>query len=264
MTGYFGTQKQQQLQARTEAGAAFASATPGACRAGRFMGCDDPDRLGWELIGEFIDRDGICGLRLIPAARVTDIKARRAELKCRFDTWDVFLANRATALAASKTIRSRGLPDGIEELAMPTDPEGDAMADIQGLMGAAGIVPFSGSMLASALGPATTVAFRDRDGNVIAAAHGYQPHNVHSVHHGHAWGGLVAVAEAHRGKSLSTSINARMVVSVFRDLEASHIYELVSATNVPSRRMVEACGLRLDPGLVCGIAMPHEGERFTR
>jgi uncharacterized protein len=50
MTGYFGTQKQQQLQARAEAGAAFASATPGACQVGRFMGCDDPDRLGRGMV----------------------------------------------------------------------------------------------------------------------------------------------------------------------------------------------------------------------
>jgi hypothetical protein len=55
-----------------------------------------------------------------------------------------------------------------------------------------------------------------------------------------------------------------MVVRVLRDLQATHIYELVSATNAPSRRMVEACGLRLEPDLVCGIAMPNEGSRFTR
>jgi len=35
-----------------------------------------------------------------------------------------------------------------------------------------------------------------------------------------------------------------MIVSVFRDLNATHVYELISPTNLPSRRMVEACGLR--------------------
>jgi len=264
MSGWFGTQEQQELQAQAEAADAFIRATPGACQAGRFMGCDDPDRLGWDRIGEFIDRDGICGFRLIPAARAEDVRARLAERGCRFDTWDVFIADRASALAASETILSGGVPDGVEELAMPTDPEGDDIARIQALMGAVGVVPFSGSMLAGALGPATTVAFADRDGNVVAAAHGYLPHNIHSDRHGHAWGGLVAVAETHRGKGLGTFVNARMVVSAFNDLQATHIYELVSATNAPSRRMVEACGLRLEPGLVCGIAMPNEGARFTR
>ena len=55
-----------------------------------------------------------------------------------------------------------------------------------------------------------------------------------------------------------------MIVSVFRDLGAAHVYELVSAKNVPSRRMVEACGLRHEPGLVCGIAIPNDGALFTR
>ncbi len=55
-----------------------------------------------------------------------------------------------------------------------------------------------------------------------------------------------------------------MIVSVFRDLDATHVYELVSASNVLSRRMVESCGLRHEPGLVCGLAMRDENERFTR
>ena len=264
MAGYFGTQNQQQLQAQAEAGAEFIRVTPGACQAGRFMGCDDPDQLGWKRIGKFIDRDGICGFPLIPETSAEDVRARLAERDCRFDTWDVFLADRVSALAASEVILSRGAPQGVEELAMPTEPDGDDMMRIQSLMGAAGIVPFSGSMLAGALGPATTVAFGDRDGNVVAAAHGYLPHNIHSDHHTHAWGGLVAVAETHRGKGLGNFVNARMIASVFRDLEATHIYELVSATNAPSRRMVEACGLRREPSLVCGIAMPNDSPRFTR
>ena len=71
-------------------------------------------------------------------------------------------------------------------------------------------------------------------------------------------------AEAHRGRGLGNDINARMVFSVFRELGAEQVYEFVSSTNVASRRMVEACGLRLDPDRVCGIATPTESARFTR
>jgi hypothetical protein len=131
-------------------------------------------------------------------------------------------------------------------------------------MGAAGIVPFSGSLLVGAVGPATTVAVGDPEGNVVAVAHGYMPHNAHSVYHRYAWGGLVAVAESQRGKGLGNYVNARMVVDVFRDLDATHIYELVSATNIPSRRMVASCGLQLEPNLICGVIAPTEGARFTR
>lgn len=61
MTGYFGTPIQQRLQAQAEASAEFINVTAGACQTGRTMGCDDPERLGWARIAEFLDRDGVCG-----------------------------------------------------------------------------------------------------------------------------------------------------------------------------------------------------------
>jgi RimJ/RimL family protein N-acetyltransferase len=263
MAGYFGTRIQQTLQKRAEEAAEEIKATPGACQSGRFMGCDDPERLGWDRINEYLNRDGLCGFRLISAAQADDVRSRLAKRGFRFDTWDVFVGDQGTALAASERILSHGPPDGLADLPVQNDPESEGMQRIQALMGASGVVPFSGSFLAGLHGPATTTALGDEDGNVVAVAHGYMPHNAHSAYHHYAWGGLVAVAETERGKGLGTHINARMVVAAFRDLGATHIYELVSATNIPSRRMVEACGLRHEPALACGLATPDESTRFT-
>lgn len=264
MSGYFGTAMQQRLQAQAEASVDFINTTAGACQAGRMMGCDDPDRLGWERIEEYLDRDGVCGFRLIPAAQVEELRSRLARRNFRFDTWDVFVADRSDALAASEAIIARGLPEGLYQLRRPTDPDDEYTARVQALMGASGIVPFSGSLLVGTLGRATTVAVGDGNGELVAAAHGYLPHNVYSAFHGYAWGGLVAVAESQRGKRLGNYVNASMIVSVLRDLDATHVYELVSASNVPSRRMVESCGLRPKPDLVCGAATPNASARFTR
>lgn len=264
LAGYFGTEKQQHLQAQAEAAWGFISTTPGACQTGRTMGCDDPDRLGWDRIIEFLERDGICGFRLIPVDTVIGLKSRLATLGYRFDTWDVFLADRETGLATSEAILAGGLPDGLIELEMPTDPESDYTQRIQALMSEVGVVPFSGSMLTGDLGSATTVAFGELDRAVLATAHGYLPHNAFSVFNRYAWGGLVAVAESRRGKRIGNYVNARMVVNVIRNLAATDVYELVSATNMPSRRMVESCGLRHEPALVCGSAIPTDGARFTR
>ena len=264
MSGYFGTETQQRLQAQAETSVDFINATAGACQSGRFMGCDDPDRLGWDQIDGFLDRDGIFGFRLISVAKADEIRSRVSKRNFRFDTWDVFQADRASALAAAEAIVSRGLPSGLADFDRPSDPEGEYTARIQGLMGTAGVVPFSGSLLTGASGPATTVAVGDGNGTIAAAAHGYLPHNAYSPYHHHAWGGLVAVADSQRGKGLGNYINARMIVSVFRDLDATHVYELVSASNIPSRRMVESSGLRLEPALVCGLAVPNDSARFTR
>ncbi|RWK63532.1 hypothetical protein [Mesorhizobium sp.] len=107
MSGYFGTEVQQRLQAQAEASVDFINATPGACQTGRTMGCDDPDRFGWELIDKILNRDGICGFRMIPAGKADELKSRLAKGGFRFDSWDVFSADRASALAASEAIIGR-------------------------------------------------------------------------------------------------------------------------------------------------------------
>jgi hypothetical protein len=59
-------------------------------------------------------------------------------------------------------------------------------------------------------------------------------------------------------------VNALMINRMFRDLDATHIYELVSATNTPSRKMVAACGLHLERTLICGVAARADSDQFTR
>jgi RimJ/RimL family protein N-acetyltransferase len=227
------------------------------------MGCDDLDQFGWQRVTEYLDRDGICGFRLLSSNKADELTSRLTGAY-RFDSWDVFIADRATAIAASEAILSHELPDGLIELEKPTNPEDEYTGAIQALMGAAGIVPFSGSLLTGACGPATTVAIGGRTGDIVAAAHGYMPHNIHSPYHRYAWGGLVAVAESQRGRGLGSYVNALMINRMFRDLDATHIYELVSATNTPSRKMVAACGLHLERTLICGVAARADGDRFTR
>ena len=144
------------------------------------------------------------------------------------------------------------------------NPEGEQAARIQSLMAACGIAPFSCSMLTGACGPAATAIIADSGANPFAAAHAYLPHNAFSRYHSYAWGGLVSVAEAQRGKGLGSFINARLITRAFERLGASHIYELISAANLPSRRMAETCGLRHKAGLVSGVAVKGDGGRFTR
>lgn len=37
------------------------------------MGCDNPDKFGWDRILEIIERDRVCGFRLIDASRIEAI-----------------------------------------------------------------------------------------------------------------------------------------------------------------------------------------------
>jgi len=264
MSGYFGTELQKALQARVEASVDWIRETPGACQSGRLIGCDDVERLGWDAIEEILERDGVCSFRMIPVAKLDGLANRLAKIGYRLDTWDVFTADRSTALAAATAILSGGLPDGFTEVEIPRDPEAPQIVAMQRLMSECGVVPFSGSLLTGQIGTGTLSAVRDETGAIAAVAYGYFPHNAFSPYHRHAWGGLVAVAESQRGKKLGNTINAMMVRRVFTELDADGIYELVSASNLPSRRMVESCGLRLDAGVKCGSTAAINGARFTR
>ena len=158
MSGYFGTEIQQRLQRETDELHAMIDATPGLFHAGRMFGCDDPDRVGWDFICEHLESDGVFGFRMIPVEKAADIGERLASQGYRWDTWDVFTADGKQALAASLPIIESGLPDGLAEVSLPTDPEDAILRQIQQCMADCGVAAFSGSMLLGRFAPACTVA----------------------------------------------------------------------------------------------------------
>lgn len=264
MAGYFGTDQQKALQARAEASVPEMSTKPGLCQNGRMVGCDDLDALGWPAIDEILDRDGFMGFRLIAAAREAEVRDRLSRRGFRLDTWNLFIGAEREVLSSCQAITSCPLPLDLSLLPMPHEPDGTYTRNVQALIASTGIMPFSGSLLAGLLGPARTVVVGTEEGAIAATAHGYLPHNRMSRFRDYAWGGLVAVADVYRGSGLGRYINALLALTVIRELGASHFYEMISAENLASRRMAEACGLRHDPSFLCGSATRSDLGRFTR
>jgi len=263
MAGYVGTEQQMALQRSADDAIDWMNTTPGACNPGRSLGTDDPDRFGWDKIFEVLERDKIFAFRLMRSDQVDQIAKMLSKHGYRLDLWDVFIADRAESERRTSSILANGLPEGFAERPQLESAGHPDTKRVQSFMVANGVVPFSGSMLTGAFGPVTTVVILDEQGEVAAAAHGYLPHNKFSPHHESAWGGLVAVSPDHRGKGLGKYVNARMVSNCFSGLGAKTVHELVTESNVPSRRMVEASGLQLDLTLKCGGATTGTG-RFTR
>ena len=263
MTGYVGTEQQIILQKSADDAFDWMSTTAGACNPGRSLGTDDPDRLGWDKILEILDRDKIFAFRLMRSDQVAQIAGTLSKYGYRLDLWDVFIVDRSKSERKTSTILANGLPDGFSERSPLEGDEHPDTMKVQSFMVANGVVPFSGSMLAGVFGPVTTIVILDGQGEIAATAHGYLPHNKFSQHHESAWGGLVAVSPAHRGKGLGKYVNAKMVSNCFSVLGAKTVHELVTESNIPSRRMVEASGLQLNPLLKCGGATAGT-DRFTR
>jgi hypothetical protein len=263
MAGYFGTEIQIRLQRRSDERAEWTRTTPGACHIARMLGADDLDRLGWETAFEILAEDGAFGFRLIAEDRAAELAETLTGRGYRVDFWDVFIAARSEALAAVERILARPLPDDLTPLDMHVAANAPTVRRVQEFIAANGIAPFSASMLVGKVVPATTIALADSAGTIVAAAHAYRPHNIFSRFHDAVWGGLVAVAESQRGRKLGSYVNAMMVRTAFERLDAGRIYELASLSNLPSRRMIESCGLALEPSLKCGNATAFK-EKFTR
>ena len=260
---YFGTEAQISLQRRAEELYDWLYDTPGCCHPGRFCGTDDQNLLGWPTIEATLRRDKIFGFRLRPSTERQAISDRLGALGYQLHTWNVFVADAQDALSASRNHVESLLPDDLSEHVLSRDDSDAQAQEIQEFMAENGIAPFSARLLRGDLGPAATPYIRDSANRVVACAHAYLPHNRHSVYRSTAWIGLVAVADEQRGRRLGTRVNARAICLAMEALGATSVYELVAADNEASRRMVESCGPRLRPDLICGIGSAEQ-HRFTK
>jgi len=263
MSGYFGTDLQQELQVQVESAMHWIENTPGACNPGRFLGTDDPNRLGWETIFKIMDRDRTFSFQLVSSEESANISKNLAERQYRIQFWDVFVATRSQAQHAISPILSEGLSGEFRLMTTCELRKRDNLAKLQSFLAENGIAPFSASMLLGEFGPVTNVAICNHEGDFSAFAFGYFPHNKHSPHYQSAWGGLVAVSSGYRGRGLGKFVNALLVSNCFNELSAENVHQFVASSNLPSRKMVESSGLREKPTLLCGLVA--EGtERFTR
>ncbi|MBB3541977.1 MULTISPECIES: GNAT family N-acetyltransferase [unclassified Rhizobium] len=259
---YYGTEKQQRLQRQSDEAQPKIAATPGLVQAGRFFSVDNFDLIDWAFVDERLAQDGVFGFRMMSATRIEDIRLKLGP-SYRVDVWSVCRADRTAATRACTAILKDDIPGGLTRVNLTADPGDDAVGAIQTCMAENGIAPFSGAMLAGNIVPAVTIALADAQGHVVATAHANMPFNTHSKHSGTAWVGLIAVAAQQRGKGLGRLINALAVRAAFETLGADEVVEFVHADNIISRRMIEACGLRLDPSILCGLATPIVDARFT-
>lgn len=262
MRQYLGNETQVRLQRKAEEWSDWLYDTKGACHPGRFLGTDDPEALGWDVIKRHLREDRVFGFRMIAAEDVEALGDRLSDLGFRIDFWDVYSGGAERILAETESAAEQALPEGLHLVDTMDLKDAVTVRHLQECMLRNGVAPFSGKLLSGASVPCCTIAVCNAHGSVVATAYGYLPYNRHSAHRMTAWGGLVCVDKSQRGKRLGELVNALMLRGCVSDLGAERVQQFVSAGNEPSRRMVEHCGLAHDPSVKCGIAT-SAGERFT-
>lgn len=108
-----------------------------------------------------------------------------------------------------------------------------------------------------------TTCIRDSTGKMVATAMAncrYHPESRFAVH---IFQGSVSVLPDHRGKKLGNLVSAAVFLQSHRAFGWKSALSQVKPTNIPSRRMIEACGLTADNGLAT-VAVIAAGQELTR
>lgn len=262
LSPYSGPEDVQLLQRRRDAQVEELRDMPGAVVHARTFSTDDPEALGWDRLREVMAEEGRVALRGATGAEV----ARAREVLAAFSpvehVWDIFLAGADAVRAACRPILGGDAARGLTRLAAG-DLTDARIREVQEFLAGHGVSPFSRDALTGALFPAEMVVLTHADGRIAAAAFAALTHNRHSRFHGVAWVGLVAVDPALRGRGLGKHVDALANLVAVDDMGATGTMEFVAPDNLPSRAMLEACGLRLLPDRRV-VMFSTSGERMTR
>ncbi len=263
MDEYLGSDAQVRVQARVAALAAWIEATPGAVNGVRLLATDNPEVLGWPVIFHHLGEDGLFGFRVVTGDEMARIGDRVGAEGYHLVHWQVFLGEPEEVSPRVAGVLAQGLPAGYCVLGEEACSEPVMVDAARRLMVECGISPFPMSVLLGRRGPCNLTLIVDAEAKLAACAFCYFPYGPHSAWHRHAWGGLVAVSSAHRGRGLGTLVNALMARAAFEKLGARGLQEYISADNAASRAMVERCGLSHDGDSFACVAS-RAAAKFTR
>lgn len=259
---YYGTAEIKALQMAQDRQVDALRDTPGAVIHARVFSADDPERLGWAMLRQRMSEDGRVTLRGVPEAVIEKALGELADFTPTVHHWDIFMADAEAIESACKPLIQDPLPDGLHQVESK-DIDRPLIHEVQKFLTEQGVSPFSKDALAGRLFPAQLVVLRDEDKNIVATGFAAMTHNRFSPFEGVAWVGLIAVAPAWRGRDLGKRVDAISNLIAVGDLGAKATMEFVAQDNVPSRRMLEACGLRQRAGRSVAMLSTAAG-RLTR
>ena len=262
LSPYFGEPKIQALQKARDEQVAELIDMPGAVVHARVFSSDDPAQLGRDRLRNCMAEEGMITLRGVDAETVATVHAELSSFDPKLHLWDLFMADANTIRDVCSKIADTGLPEGL--LRVPDDELTPQKArDVQVFLTDQGISPFSTDALLVKLFPARLIALQNIDGRIVAAGFAAMTHNRHSPFFKSAWVGLIAVDPALRGLGLGKYMDALCNLAAVTELGAETTMEFVAQDNVPSRAMLESCGLRQVEGKSV-VMFSTSADRITR
>lgn len=259
---YFGEPRIQALQKCRDDQVEELRDRPGAVVHARTFSVDDPEAIGWPYIKNIVAREGVVTLRGADESAILKARQELKEFAPSEHYWDIFMADAATIRDVCAPLAGAPLPAGLVRVA-DENITAELARDVQRFLDEQGVSPFSVPALLGQLFDAKLVVLRNSDDQIAAAGFAAMTHNRHSPFAGAAWVGLIAVDPTLRGMGLGKQVDAICNLAAVDELGASATIEFVARDNMPSRAMLEACGLRYVEGKAVAM-FSISADRMTR
>lgn len=259
---YFGEPRIQALQKNRDDEVEDLRDLPGAVIHARTFSVDDSEAMGWPRIKNIVAREGIVTLRGADQSVISKARKELAEFDPSEHYWDIFMADAKTICEVCSPIASAPLPAGLVRMA-DENITAKLVREVQCFLDEQGVSPFSIPALLGQLFGAKLVVLRNSNNQIAAAGFAAMTHNRHSPFAGAAWVGLIAVDPTLRGMGLGKQVDAICNLAAVNELGASATMEFVARDNIPSRAMLEGCGLRYVEGKAV-VMFSTSADRITR
>ncbi|MDC1286699.1 GNAT family N-acetyltransferase [Gammaproteobacteria bacterium] len=263
MPEYLGSEFQIAIQKRLCSNHSWIKDTPEMSNGGRVLNFLEPEKIGWPRIIELTHQYSCGSITAQPLEPMMSVLRKKFGADWDMPHWDAYFGAAKDILSACKTVIDViDMPDGwlCESFEHPTDVQ---ITEVQELNVATGIGPSPGWYMRGYELPTMTTCIRNEQGHMVATAMANCRYHARSRFADHLFQGSVSVSPDHRGKRLGNYVSA----SVFLDSHVAFGWKTALSqampTNVPSRRMIESCGLTKDAGLVT-IAIIKQGQSITR
>ena len=263
MVEFYGTQLQIAIQAKMRERQVWIEKTPQIANGGRVLNFLDPEKTGWKRIKELFAEDRVISFTAQPLDTMMPLLRHAFGEDCQYPYWNVFTGETETVLDASRSVVAEVPVPSNWKLQSLEKPEDGQISAVQELNIDTGIAPYPAFYSRGEVVPCLTTFLWNRDGRLMGTASANCRYHPDSRFSGYVFEGSVSVAEECRGMGLGKLLNAKVLLDSHERYSWTGALAQARPDNLPSRKMIEACGLKMSPDLVT-ISVIASDEEFTR
>ena len=263
MAEFYGTEFQVSVQKRMQERQSWLEATPGAANGGRLLNFPDPEAVGWDRISELFAEDRVLSLTAQSLDHLMPVLTKRFGENLNYPIWDVFFGDASEVTTKCHAILESNPISTGWRLKCFTAPRDDVIEEVQVLNMATGVAPYPAFYMRGEASPCMTSCLWDDGGILVATASASYRYHSEGRLAGYVFNGSVSVSPNCRGQGLAKVVNAAVLLDSQKAFNWTRCLAQVQADNIASRKMIEACGLRMSDTLKT-IAVIGSNAPFTR